>query len=139
MDCSLSLVPLSDTQYDFNDCAPISGANVFEVELRAQLLDSYNVPVEGALVELIIFDSQGGPIREGGGCYDNTGAPLIDPDTNHFGLVPSDVPSFAIESEPGDAVFFSHQLWHASFGGKVGRRMFTLNFRQAQSDDGNSS
>lgn len=64
---------------------------------------------------------------------------LIDPDTNHFGLVPSDVPSFAIESEPGDAVFFSHQLWHASFGGKVGRRMFTLNFREAQSDDGNSS
>ena len=87
VDCSLALVPLSDTQYDFNDCAPISNSNVFEVELRAQLLDSYNVPVEGALVELIIFDSQGGPIREGGGCYsdlngDGAGeAPLDDPET----------------------------------------------------------
>ena len=28
----------------------------------------------------------------------------------------------------GDAVVFSHQLYHASFGGGV-RRMFTLNFR----------
>ena len=37
--------------------------------------------VEGALVELIIFDSQGGPLTEGGGCYDAGGAPLIDPDT----------------------------------------------------------
>lgn len=81
VDCSLSLVPLSDTQYDFNDCAPISGFNTFQVEMRAQLLDSYNVPVEGALVELIIFDSQGGPTREGGGCTVNdpeTGSPFVN-------------------------------------------------------------
>ena len=76
VDCTLSLVPLSDTQYDFNDCAGGFGQPAdFNVEMRAQLLDSYNVPVEGALVELIIFDSQGGPIREGGGCN------LNDPDT----------------------------------------------------------
>ena len=57
---------------------------------------------------------------------------LSDPDVNHFGAAPQDVPSYAIESEPGDAVFFSHQMWHSSFGGKAGRRMFTLNFRSAQ-------
>ena len=53
---------------------------------------------------------------------------LSDPDFNHFRLAPSEVPCCAIESTPGDVVFFSHQLWHASFGGRSGRRMFTLNF-----------
>ena len=57
---------------------------------------------------------------------------LSDPGVNHFGVDPREVPSYPIESEPGDAVFFSHQMWHSSFGGKVGRRMFTLNFRSAQ-------
>ena len=59
-----------------------------------------------------------------------------DPDMNHFKMAPRDIPSYPIESEPGDAVFFSHQMWHSSFGGKVGRRMFTLNFRSAQPNDG---
>ena len=79
VDCTLSLVPLSDTQFDFNDCSGGFAPPDFEVELRAQLLDSYNVPVEGALVELIIFDSQGGPTREGGGCTEDdpeTGLPF---------------------------------------------------------------
>ena len=81
VDCTLSLVPLSDTQYDFNDCAGGFNPAPFNVEMRAQLLDSYNVPVEGALVELIIFDSQGGPNREGGGCTENdpeTGLPFVN-------------------------------------------------------------
>ena len=56
----------------------ISGNNVFEVELRSRLLDAYGVPVEGAVVEVGIFDSQGNPTREGGGCYDANGNPLID-------------------------------------------------------------
>lgn len=59
---------------------------------------------------------------------------LSDPDENHFGLSPNQIPSYSIQSEPGDAVFFSHQLWHASFGGKVGRRMFTLNFAAKKID-----
>lgn len=54
---------------------------------------------------------------------------LSDMDFNHFRLDPEHIPSYPVESEPGDAVFFSHQMWHSSFGGKVGRRMFTLNFR----------
>ena len=60
---------------------------------------------------------------------------LSDLNVNHFGLDPSEVPSYPIESESGDAVFFSHQMWHSSFGGKAGRRMFTLNFRSAQCKD----
>ena len=64
----------------------------------------------------------------------DTGSPeggeelLRDPEVNIFGIPPAEVPAHAIESEPGDVVCFSHQLWHASFGGGSGRRMFTLNF-----------
>ena len=61
---------------------------------------------------------------------------LSDPKVNHFGLEPREVPSFPIESQPGDAVFFSHRMWHSSFGGAAGRRMFSLNFRRAQTKDG---
>ena len=39
--------------------------------MRTQLRDSYGVPVEGARVEVAVFDSQGGPLREGLGCTDN--------------------------------------------------------------------
>ena len=78
VDCTLALVPLSDTQYDFQDPDPISPLNTFSVQLRAQLLDAYNVPVEGALVELIINGSQGGPVREAGGCFDAGGNVLLD-------------------------------------------------------------
>ena len=72
----------------------------------------------------------------------DTGSPeggerlLSDPEVNHFGVEPRDIPSFALESEPGDAVFFSYQMWHSSYGGRVGRRMFTLNYRIAQTGDG---
>jgi hypothetical protein len=61
---------------------------------------------------------------------------FADSNANLYGLAPRDMPSYAIESKPGDAVFFSHQLWHASFGGRTGRRMFTLNFRSAPPFDG---
>jgi ectoine hydroxylase-related dioxygenase (phytanoyl-CoA dioxygenase family) len=39
----------------------------------------------------------------------------------------SQVPSIALESQPGDVVAFNHNLMHASFGGSTRRRMFTLN------------
>ena len=59
VDCSLTLVPLSDTQWDFQ-CGP----GEFTLDVRAQLLDFYGVPVEGAISELLIFGSQGGPTIE---------------------------------------------------------------------------
>ena len=45
------------------------------------------------------------------------------------------VPSFPLESQPGDVVFFNQNLWHAAFGGKTGRRMFTMNFGARPSKD----
>ncbi len=59
VDCGLTLVSLSDTQHDF-ECSP----GTFEVDVRAQLLDFYGVPVEGAVVELLLLGTQGGPSIE---------------------------------------------------------------------------
>ena len=51
-----------------------------------------------------------------------------------WGIPGSDVPAFALESQPGDLVVFNHNLKHASFGGGERRRMFTLNFQQRYRD-----
>ncbi len=48
-----------------------------------------------------------------------------------FGLDPEDVPCAALESDPGDVVFFSQGMAHASFGGGAGRRMLALSLMPA--------
>jgi Phytanoyl-CoA dioxygenase (PhyH) len=56
-------------------------------------------------------------------------SPLRGPEGGRcVGLQPSEIPAFPIVSEPGDLVFFDHRTWHSSFGGRSGRRMFTMNF-----------
>ena len=44
-----------------------------------------------------------------------------------WGIEQSEVPSVALESNPGDVVAFNHNLMHAAFGGSTQRRMFTIN------------
>ena len=56
-------------------------------------------------------------------------SPQVRAELENLGVEPRDVPSNALESDPGDVVFFSHQMWHASFGGRNGRRMISLNFK----------
>ena len=54
----------------------------------------------------------------------------MDPNRSQelFGVAPRDFPgSIALETMPGDVVIFNHDLFHASFGGKGWRRMFTMN------------
>ncbi len=51
-----------------------------------------------------------------------------DPDASGFGCRSSQVPSLAIETSPGDLVVFNQNIWHSSFHGLPGRRMFTLSF-----------
>ena len=52
----------------------------------------------------------------------------LDPDFRPFGLAPTEVPSYAIESQPGDVVVFVEETLHASFGGKAGRHQHAINF-----------
>jgi len=55
-------------------------------------------------------------------------SPRDDASESPFGVAGSEIPSQPLESDPGDLVFFNHRLFHASYGGRTGRRMFTLNF-----------
>ena len=53
---------------------------------------------------------------------------VTDPAHTPYGVAARDLPCFPLESQPGDVVMFDQNTQHASFGGKTGRRMFTLNF-----------
>ncbi len=56
-------------------------------------------------------------------------AKIRGPEGGHsIGLTPDRMPSVALESQPGDVIFFDQRTWHSSFGGGIGRRMFTMNF-----------
>ena len=52
----------------------------------------------------------------------------LDLDKDAFGVESPELPGVALESEPGDVVFFEQHLYHGSWGGMTGRRMFTLNY-----------
>lgn len=58
----------------------------------------------------------------------------VDPDAaqTSFGVEIDDVPSWTVEVEPGDLVVGDFRTLHGSFGGGVGRRLFTVNFRTAE-------
>lgn len=46
-----------------------------------------------------------------------------------FGVEPEDIPSWALETMPGDLVMWNFRTVHASFGGSARRRLFSVNFR----------
>ncbi len=54
--------------------------------------------------------------------------PKEDASESPYRVQGSQIPYFPLESHPGDVVFFNQGLFHSSYGGKKGRRMFTLNF-----------
>ena len=59
----------------------------------------------------------------------------IQRDAPSFGLPPSQVPSCALETRPGDVLVFNHSIKHSSFGGSERRRMYTMNFSERYPDD----
>ena len=52
-----------------------------------------------------------------------------------WGVHGSQVPAYAIESEPGDMLMFNHKTKHSSWGGGDRRRMFTYNFEERMSGE----
>lgn len=46
-----------------------------------------------------------------------------------FGVADEDLPSVSVDVEPGDVIVNDFRTIHASFRGKPGRRLFTLNYR----------
>jgi hypothetical protein len=49
----------------------------------------------------------------------------------HLGVAPQDLPSWTIQSRPGDAVVWDFRVIHASFNGSERRRLLSLNFRES--------
>ena len=84
------------------------------------------------------------PITEENGCLrvipGSHRMPLhqeIEPDSMHqrrglpvrpFDVPGPNMPSVSLESNPGDAIFFSQSIWHAIFNGWAGRRYIALKF-----------
>ena len=56
----------------------------------------------------------------------NTQAP--DSTMKVYGLSPTDIPGVALESDPGDIVFFSQKIYHSVYGKQPGRRYLKLRF-----------
>lgn len=52
-----------------------------------------------------------------------------------WGVHGSEVPAYAVDSEPGDMLLFNHKTKHSSWGGSRARRMLAINFEQRFSDD----
>ena len=52
-----------------------------------------------------------------------------------FGAEQDSLPCHVVASRPGDVVFFDQNLFHASFGGRSGRRMFTLCYCTVPEDE----
>ena len=58
-----------------------------------------------------------------------------DPDFQPFGVPGAETPSVALESDPGDVVFFNQSLFHAVYGGWAGRRYVALKFAATPETD----
>jgi ectoine hydroxylase-related dioxygenase (phytanoyl-CoA dioxygenase family) len=61
---------------------------------------------------------------------------LHDPDRieEEFGVAGHEIPSVALETDPGDVVVWDFRTVHASYGGGRRRRLFSINFREKQPD-----
>jgi Phytanoyl-CoA dioxygenase (PhyH) len=51
-----------------------------------------------------------------------------------FGVTDRELPSVVLETDPGDVVVWDFRTIHASFYGGKRRRLFSINFRERQSD-----
>ena len=102
--------------------------------------DLYAAPLEVPHIKIIFYlDSQTA----------DSGALRVIPGTNHwnetfaqnvrtstvrdrpvevYGVEPQDLPSFVIETEPGDVIVNSYRTLHASFNGGLRRRYFTIGY-----------
>ena len=53
-----------------------------------------------------------------------------DPSAQPFGVDGRDLPALPLESNPGDVVFFNHNLYHAMYNGWSGRRYIALKYAE---------
>jgi hypothetical protein len=49
---------------------------------------------------------------------------------DEFGVAPPDIPSWTVETDPGDVIVGNYLTLHATFGGAPKRRLFTMNYSE---------
>jgi hypothetical protein len=119
-----------------------SDGNLFDCESHWHS-DMYGAPLEYHHVKLSFYLD---PLRA------DSGAIRVIPGTHHyreryaldlrkrfkepangaFGVDPRDIPSVPLETDPGDLVVWDFRTIHASFHGGIRRRLFSMNYRDAQ-------
>jgi hypothetical protein len=105
--------------------------------------DTYGSPLHDHHVKLSLYldplDGSSGTIRMMPGTnhwldgYARTVRRSVDDAaaiTEHFGVAPEELPSYPIESVPGDVVVWDYRTVHASFNGGNRRRLLSLNYKQ---------
>ena len=91
---------------------------------------SHRMPLYGDLKPLwrtrlaILAEEGKRPMEE----LDELYLPDEDRDSPAFGVLGPDIPCVALETRPGDLIFFHQNLWHTSFGGRAGRRQLAMSF-----------
>ncbi len=103
--------------------------------------DIYDSPLERFHIKLFFYldrlDAGSGALRviPGSNDYVSSYAHNLRADLapwseveNRFGVTPEQIPSFAIDNEPGDVIVGNYRTLHATFGGVEGRRLFTMNY-----------
>jgi hypothetical protein len=53
-----------------------------------------------------------------------------------YGVPVDQIPSWPLETDPGDLVIWQFRTIHASFGGSARRRLFSMNYREIVDDEG---
>ncbi len=106
-------------------------------------IDSYGAPVDRFHIKLSFYldpqDTASGAIRliPGSNHYQDEYALTLrqafsDAErlSRELGIEPQEVPSWEIESKPGDLLVWNYRTIHASFGGGERRRLFSISFRE---------
>lgn len=70
-----------------------------------------------------------------GDAYAESLEELVGNSEDAWGIHGSEVPAYAISSEPGDVIVFHQGTKHSSWGGSDHRRMFTMNFCRRYRDN----
>ncbi len=107
--------------------------------------DVYDSPLERFCVKLFFYldelDGDSGGLRVIPGTNDFTSDFAremrleLEPWTaveERFGVTPQEIPSWPIRNQPGDLIIGNYRTVHATFGGRPGRRLFTMNYREVE-------
>lgn len=114
-------------------------------------VDSYGAPINQFHMKLSFYldplDTRTGAIRVLPGSnfplgpYARRLLPLLDEPGRieaELGVRPDELPSWTIESQPGDLLLWNYRLAHAAFQGIERRRLLSLNFREVKLDSASS-